>query len=402
MVLNRKILWFMISLVAICMILLQCSSRLQADYDPRGPGYAGAQTCRSCHKTIYDSYIHTAHFNTTQEAGDNNIAGNFQPPHNRFQYNDSTWIDLQKRDSGYYQAAFVNGKETEAHRIDILFGIRHAQTFLSWKKDRTIELPVSYYKAINGWATSPGFSSTRVYFSRFINAGCYECHSSFIGSKLNPGPRGMEEVLHRNTMIFGIDCEKCHGPAATHVQYHTNNPGSAIAKYITAISNLPRERKLDACAVCHSGNNKIQVQSTFRFKPGDTLSNYFTTWSGTGANARFDVHGNQFQLLAQSACFRKTNTLDCSTCHNPHADASGNLTAYSASCSNCHGKVQHSFVKDELEEKRLAANCIDCHMPKQSSQAITYKLPGDAEKSAYQLRTHLIGIYLDSVFTAGK
>ena len=399
---NRKVLLLMLLLLVTGAILVRCISHTQKLNDPRGPDYAGSQACVNCHKTIYDSYIHTAHFNTTQEAGEKNVLGNFQSPHNRFYYNDSTWIDLQKRDSGYYQAAFINGKEAEAHRIDILFGIRHAQTFLSWKNERTFELPVSYYKDVNGWATSPGFSATRVYFSRFINAGCFECHSSFIGSKLNPTPKGMEEVLHKNTLVYGIDCEKCHGPAATHVQYHTNNPGSKIAKYITDISSLSRERKLDACAVCHSGNNKIQVQSTFRFKPGDTLSQYFTTWSGTGAEARFDVHGNQFQLLAQSACFRKTSTLDCSSCHNPHADASGNLQAYSAICSSCHHNVPHSFVKNDVEKQRLKENCIDCHMPKQPSRAITYKLSGEVEKSAYQLRTHRIGIYIDSAFTTRK
>jgi hypothetical protein len=41
----------------------------------------------------------------------------------------------------------------------------------------------------------------------------------------------------------------------------------------------------------------------------------------------------------------------------------------------------------------LENNCIDCHMPVQASQAITFHLSGQKEKSAYRLRTHRIGIY---------
>ena len=100
---------------------------------------------------------------------------------------------MQERDSGLYQASYINGKETEAHRMDILFGVKHAQTFLYWNGNKTFELPVSYYTGIGRWGTSPGFPATHASFNRFIGANCYECHSSFIGSQLNASVKGIEE-----------------------------------------------------------------------------------------------------------------------------------------------------------------------------------------------------------------
>ena len=50
---------------------------------------------------------------------------------------------MERRDSGLYQVLYVNGKEKEIHRFDITFGLKHAQTFLTWEGDQTFELPVT-------------------------------------------------------------------------------------------------------------------------------------------------------------------------------------------------------------------------------------------------------------------
>ncbi|RYD90768.1 MAG: hypothetical protein EOP50_15430, partial [Sphingobacteriales bacterium] len=115
-----------------------------------------------------------------------------------------------------------------------------------------------------------------------------------------------------------------------------------------------------------------------------------------GGRGSFDVHGNQFQLLQQSPCFLKTKTLECSTCHNPHENASRDLKAYSAVCSNCHQQVRHDFDNDPARAAAAASNCIDCHMPLQSSKAITYQFSANETRSAYRLRTHRIGIYTNA------
>lgn len=390
---NRKALVLLSGLTIVIILLSRCVYHEAGSNDPRGAAFAGSAQCRQCHRTIHDAYIQTAHYNTTQPASLKNVLGSFKEGHNRFSYNDSMYILMQQRDSGLYQAYYVNGKEIEAHRLDILFGVKHAQTFLFWHGDRTFELPVSFYAGVNRWGTSPAFPPTHASFKRFIGANCFECHSSHIGSQLNASTAGIEETLNKNTLIYGIDCERCHGPGLNHVNFHTANPTVKEPKHMVRIAGLTRAQQLDICAVCHSGNNKMAEKSTFKFRPGDTLSHFFTIWPTGDTNTTFDVHGNQYQLLSQSACFIKTNSLNCSTCHDPHANAGKDLKLYSTICMSCHTEVKHSFAKTPAESMQLANNCIDCHMPSQPSQAITFFLEGSTEKSAYFLRTHKIGIY---------
>lgn len=389
---NRKALLLLSALSFIILFLSRCVSNEVQVNDPRGAGFAGSAQCRQCHQAVYDTYLRSAHFNTTQPASVDNIHGSFAAGSNRVTYTDSSYILTEQRDSGLYQVYYANGKEVEAKRFDILFGVKHAQTFLYWNDNRTFELPVSFYTGVNRWGTSPAYPVSHASFKRFIGANCFECHSSYIKNELTASTKGIEEVLHKNTLIYGIDCERCHGPAVDHINFHMENPGVKEAKHMVSISSLRREQQLDVCAVCHSGNNKMAERSTFAFRPGDTLSHYFTVWPSGDSNTNFDVHGNQYQLLSQSACFIKSNAITCTTCHNPHADAGKDLKIYSSVCAGCHTNVNHSFAK-AAPSIDLRSNCIDCHMPSQPSQAITFFLEGSTERSAYFLRTHKIGIY---------
>ena len=121
----------------------------------------------------------------------------------------------------------------------------------------------------------------------------FECHASFISEDAEQ-TEGLTNIrnLDEQSLIYGIDCERCHGPAADHVNFHKSNPGVKEAKYITPWKSLSRERKLDACAVCHSGNDAGMQQSTFSFRPGDTLSNFQFPSFGS-ASVEADVHGSR-------------------------------------------------------------------------------------------------------------
>ena len=162
--------------------------------------------------------------------------------------------------------------------------------------------------------------------------------------------------------------------------------------------SLTRQQQMDACAVCHSGNDKEKEISTFKFKLGDTLAHFFLPWAARrNKNADPDVHGNQCQLLAQSKCFLASKTLSCTTCHNPHTNAGNDLGEYAKTCISCHAHPDHrSLHMDEASAGRITSNCIDCHMPEQPSRAITFQLAGSHTKSAYLLRTHRIAIYPDA------
>ena len=377
------------------MILSRCINNIGTGNDPRGNVYIGSVSCRQCHTSIYDSYVATSHFNTTKTSAGKNILGSFTPGQNTFVVNATTKIAMEQRDSGLFQVLYVNGKEQEIHHMDITFGIKHAQTFLYWQGDKAFELPISYYTSVHSWASSPGYPSV-TNFTRSIGIGCFECHSSYIDGKLTARNKVIEEVLDKRTLVNGIDCERCHGPSVNHVNYHLAYPGVKEAKYIVTSGKLSRQQKLDVCAVCHSGNDKEKEVSRFKFKMGDTLANFFLPFAARKTTTDFDVHGNQYQLLSQSKCFLQSKTIDCTSCHDPHTNATADLTVYSQKCISCHKDVDHlSFKMDKDQANTIKSNCIDCHMPEQPSRAITFKLSGSDSTSSYLLRTHKIAVYHD-------
>ncbi len=364
-------------------------------HDPRGEEFIGSAACAQCHQSIYNNYTATTHFTSTAPANRQTIFGNFNKGQNSYTYNDSTTLLMEQRDSGFFQALYQNNSAITAHRFDISFGKKHAQTFLFWKGDQTFELPVSYSLNTKTWVGSPGFSNDAVNFNRFIGTNCFECHSSNIDSKVTMSANGVDETFDKNSLIFGIDCERCHGPAANHVNYHLANPAVKEAKYISMYKSLNNQQRIDMCAICHSGNDKEKERSIFKFRPGQNFADYFSPY--TIAHKRFkefDVHGSQYQLLAASKCSLKSNTLTCTTCHDPHTNAEANLETYSAKCISCHQTAVHETLPATVENANLLkTNCIDCHMPRQASQAISFRLQRDTVKASYLLRTHKIAVY---------
>jgi hypothetical protein len=60
----------------------------------------------------------------------------------------------------------------------------------------------------------------------------------------------------------------------------------------------------------------------------------------------------------------------------------------------CHNQAAGNFcTATPAAGTALADNCIDCHMPKEASSAISFQLSGNAVSNAYILRSHRIGIY---------
>ena len=390
---NKKSFILIFTITGLIMILSRSISCIEKVNDPRGELYIGSASCKQCHKYQYDSFVLSTHYNSTKISSDKNIFGSFEKGKNTFAVNPETSIVMEHADSGMFQVLYVKGKEKERHRMDITFGLKHAQTYLYWHGNKTYELPISFYTSVKTWGSSPGYPSV-LNFVRPINKGCFECHSSYIDSKLHAGNQMIDEVLDKNTLISGIDCERCHGPATNHVNYHLAYPDVKEAKYIVTSTTLSRQQKLDVCAVCHSGNDKRKEISSFYFKMGDTLANFFLPSIHSTKTTDFDVHGNQFQLLSESKCFLQSSTLSCITCHNPHTNTSNDLSEYSKKCLSCHKDTDHSALKmDEVTARTLKTNCIDCHMPEQASRAITFQLPGSDSTSYYLLRTHKIAIY---------
>lgn len=383
-------------------ILVRCSgkdNKEQPYADARKfENYAGSAKCGTCHKEIYENHIRTAHYLTGQPAIDKFLKGSFEEGTNVFHYTPDLQVRMEKRDSGYYQHIFYQGEDKMSLRFDIVIGSGvMGQSYLNWRNGRLFQMPITFFTAANQWSTSPGFPEKRVMIDRPITSRCLECHACFAqgvgGTEMEP------ESFDPKKIIYGVTCEKCHGPGAMHVKFHEENPGEKKGKYITNPAALSRIQQLDACALCHSGKWE-KSKPSFSFKPGDKLTDYFVPKEfddkALSANDA-EVHGNQYGLLHASQCF-KNSDMTCNTCHNTHVNQRGATEMFSSRCITCHDTKADNFrTPAHRQATNIQKNCIDCHMPLRPSNIITVKLEGQDKNVASLIRSHYIAIYPDSV-----
>ncbi|GEP97213.1 multiheme c-type cytochrome [Chitinophaga cymbidii] len=394
---NKRQLFVSILVIAVAM-LSRCAGKKPAGRDARGEQFAAASTCMSCHKDIYESYITTAHYHTSAPASPSTVKGSFDPPHNVFHFANATDVIMERKDSLLFQTAYVDGKPQQQYPFDITIGSgRKAQTYLYWQDKQYFQLPISYFVPVQKWANSPGFPASHPNFSRVIPSTCFGCHSSMVASTEKITGVQRTEEFEKKEAIFGIDCQRCHGPAAEHVNYHTEHPAEKAARFITKINTLANQQQLDMCALCHSGL-KPMLRSAFLFKPGDVLADFLLpTVAFPSKPSQLDVHGNQYQLLTASKCFTQSKQMNCSTCHDPHTTERNNMQVFSRRCMSCHQADSGHFCKlKTLPASTLQQNCIDCHMPALPSGSITLLTNGQESPIPDSVRTHLITIYPDA------
>jgi len=383
-------------ILSVLLVIVYLKFKSDAPADPRGYSYAGSASCAKCHSNIYNSSLHTAHYVAALPASGSTVHGSFSKNFNVFNISASQKIVMEKRGNAMFQTYYLNGKFIERHRFDIVLGGIKGESYLSWKGDGLNQLPISYYTKQHKWLMSPGYAPGGVDFKRIITSRCLECHASYIGDQPDkPQQLNGGEQFDKSTLVYSVDCERCHGPGAQHVDFQTNNPGVKTAKFITSVTSLPRARRMDMCAVCHSGNKSEMLRSTFGFRPGDTLANYklrdFVHANDTG---HLDVHGNQVQLLESSKCFVNSK-MDCATCHDTHQNQRGNIALFTQKCLGCHSTVNHNYCKiaNELNAQLIRSKCIQCHMPAIATRAIISANMDSTFSADILVRTHRIAIY---------
>jgi len=358
----------------------------------QGQAFAGPAACASCHKDIYKEHINTAHYLDSRPATAASIKGSFDSGKNVFVYSSGREVRMERRNDRFFQTAIDAGKMTETRPFDIVIGSgRNGQTYLYWNNGELFQLPITYYAAMDKWSNSPGYPDHPL-FTRGVSAYCLECHTTYAGTI----EHRMDAVgmLDSNRIIYGIDCERCHGPGAQHVAFQQQHPKDTTGRYIRNTASMTRQQRLDACALCHSGS-RYPLRPAFDFTVGDTLNRYsFANYRGTGTKD-LDVHANQVGLLSSSKCFRSSQ-MDCSSCHNIHNNEAKNIALYSQRCMTCHNeKTKDTCRVTKTPGHILADNCIDCHMPALPSQKIQFDLSGAGKAVHDLLRTHRIAIYPD-------
>jgi hypothetical protein len=351
--------------------------------------FAGSESCRRCHQSIYDSFKTTAHSLTSVPAEAKYIKGDFDAKRNRFVYNKFMEVLLEKKNNSFFQTAYINGVSLQSEPFDVVIGSgRKGQTYLYWKDDQLLQLPVSYYTPTHSWCNSPGYPLSLIRFDRVIPANCMECHGSY--AKFDEANN--TTYFDKSSIIYGVNCERCHGPAAKHVRFHLENPKEKLASFILTKKDLSRQQSLDVCALCHGGARQ-SVRPPFSFAAGDKLTDFSLPTYTDDSASLLDVHGNQYGLLTASKCFKQSQ-MNCASCHNVHKEEINVPKLYSSRCMNCHNDASHNTCTlPETPGLVLSDNCIDCHMPSLPSKKIFLQSSDPDKSSPDFVRTHLVAIY---------
>jgi hypothetical protein len=362
------------------------------DIPPPDSAYAGAAACAECHAKEAQSYAATPHAIDSSLPSETTIAGSFAPGQNvmRTRNPDLVFI-MNQRPDGYYQSA-VNISDPqhatgESARFDIVIGSgRHGQSYLFWDGSNLFELPVSWWTATREWVDSPGYPDGEVHWNRSVGPRCLECHASRFTWAPPPTNRYIKDSL-----VLGIDCERCHGPGALHVareRSKTPPPPGSLEEAIVNPAGLSRDRQVSLCSLCHAGASP-PIQPPMTFVAGDDIDKYLRI-APPPADAPVDVHGNQVGAMEQSRCFT-SGKLTCSTCHDVHRTQE-NAESFSGRCLSCH-EVK-SCGRYHAMGETIRGKCIDCHMPLKKSAKLT--AAAGTEQLQLTLREHRIAVYPDA------
>ena len=350
----------------------------------QGGGTPPARSCEACHREIVTTFLETAHFRTSADASAQSIKGDFAAGHNVLRTGSKgISFRMERRDNAFYQTAVDSARAwTRTERIDLVIGsARRGQSYLYWRGGLLFELPVSYLVGIERWINSPGYVDGQIDFARLIVPHCLECHSTSFPLRTAGGG-----TWYARNYVLGISCEKCHGDGRAHVRYQASHPTETSGRYILNAARFSRNRRVDNCALCHSGERDLKAPP-FSYRPGEKLDDYFARPARATA-AVPDVHGNQVSLLQRSKCFRSSPDMSCSTCHDVHRPQR-DVAAFVQKCLGCHETSRHPMAAEI--GGRLMTACIDCHMPNRKSKAI--EINTATKPFALYYRTHAIGIY---------
>ncbi len=357
--------------------------------------YVGSQACAECHADEHASYHQTAHSRALETV---NLER--EPP-------DAAWRHVRSgrdlrtvRDGSSLvhaqQLMDATGMPAIVEERPLRYAIgsgHHSRSYLAEIDGFLVESPLTWYAAKQGWDMSPGYDTAEhIGFERQADFGCLVCHAGRV--EMESGNRDRVK-LHE----LAIGCENCHGPGSLHVQHRTSSRRNAAeetgrdAEDLTIVhpQRLPRAEQDALCAGCHlRGAASVfrRGRSLADWRPGRRLTDVRLDYVAADSGDAMTVVGHMEQMRA-SACYVKSGTLTCITCHDPHfaPAASDKIAYFRQKCVECH-RENCSLPAAERLAKNATDDCVACHMPQR---------PADLPHFAFT--HHRIGLHRDKPAT---
>ena len=372
---------------AACVVLIGQGAGYQASKADAAPGYLDPQTCQPCHAEIYRSYQQVAMGRSFYKPSPANVIEDYTTDNHFFHAPSNRHYRMVRRNGKFYQRRYQlddQGREKNVFELEvthIMGSGNHARTYLNLAENGVLrQLPVSWYSQGKGWGMSPGYDQARHDdFRRRVGHSCMFCHNGYPRLP-EPSDRYGQQSRFPRELPSGIDCQRCHGPGARHVNLLSSGKAAkeAVRAAILNPARLSPERQMDVCMQCHVqsslGNLGDRIRragrSVYSFRPGESLDDYIVHFDLQGPDPgkpaeRFEIDSTAYRLV-QSACFLESReAMTCTTCHDPHQTPRGPdaVRHFRRRCMSCH-----SSLSGEVHPQPDQSDCVPCHMPRRRTE----------------------------------
>lgn len=354
--------------------------------------YAPPERCRDCHGDVFAAYQHVSMAHSVYPPSSAGAVEDYQRNNHFFHAPSNRHYRMVERAGHFYQQRYqldAGGREVNSLEVEVTYVIgsgNHARSYLHLSPSGELtELPVSWYSQEHHWGMSPGYDKPRHYdFSRPVDYTCIGCHDAYPEVPEKARRYGYQPRFPSG-LPQGIDCQRCHGPGARHIELASSNAKpEAVRAAIVNPARLDTEQQMDVCQQCHLETTSAPLPQVvqrvdrpfFSFRPGQRLADYevhFDHPSGSGHEGKFEIVSAAYRLR-QSQCWLKTGgRLTCTTCHNPHrVSPAGDASAqYRSACLGCHPKATSAHSDYNT------SNCVGCHMPRRRTQDVVHVVMTD-------------------------
>jgi tetratricopeptide (TPR) repeat protein len=305
--------------------------------------YVGASHCADCHTAIYQAQQTSRHAQTF--ASGEKLRSVPLPKGSVKDPDDPKVVHSFARSGDQIRVTADVGGKVVAAPIDYALGSgSHGVTMLA--RDDTgshRSLRISYYAGGDHWGLTSGFDPHPSTPERFIGEPLSE--ESFRNCLNCHSTRFTSERERRGPEVAdkGIGCERCHGPGERHLRAVE----SGFPQLAIARPKLASpSQRMNLCAQCH-GSDGVIPPSDPRF-----IRFYAAT-------------------LPYSRCLTESGgRLDCVACHDPHRNLETDPVYYESRCVACHGgaKAATTLRLEAVAAAKCSAKheseCVKCHMPK--------------------------------------
>jgi len=283
-------------------------------------------------------------------------------------------LEVVRTDAGVaHRVSFPGEPKAYAANADVTIGSgAHGMSFLTVVDGAVWQTPISWFSNLNGYALSPGYDLS-FGGQRAIVGSCLYCHVNHV-DPVDPSVNLFKQPVFGTQAAIG--CERCHGPGELHVNFHLNG-GTADKPDLSIVNpkHLSADLQRDVCRQCHL-QAKARVTrrglTEFDYRPGLPWDQFVSTFVTPPESIDLFHSVGQFEQLETSKCYTKSNTMTCTTCHDPHVSPKREERPdfYRAKCLTCH--TPETCTAPPTERAAKSDRCTVCHMPKADSTSIVH------------------------------